>query len=193
MISYEQPFWNKNKLVLGLDEAGRGPLAGPLVVAGVILKPDTIHPLINDSKKLSEKKRLELYDWIIQEAYWFKILVIDEKTIDAQNIYQATKNGMKDIASMVSVDCVVRDAMPIELESCEVISIIKGDQQSVSIAAASILAKVTRDNIMTEYGKQYPEYGFERHKGYPTKAHYQAIKEHGVLAIHRRSYKLFRD
>lgn len=193
MISYEQPFWNKNKLVLGLDEAGRGPLAGPLVVAGVILKPDTIHPLINDSKKLSEKKRLELYDWIIQEAYWFKILVIDEKTIDAQNIYQATKNGMKDIASMVSVDCVLSDAMPIELESCEVISIIKGDQQSVSIAAASILAKVTRDNIMTEYGKQYPEYGFERHKGYPTKAHYQAIKEHGVLDIHRRSYKLFRD
>ncbi len=188
MISYEQPFWNKNKLVLGLDEAGRGPLAGPLVVAGVILKPDTIHPLINDSKKLSEKKRLELYDWIIQEAYWFKILVIDEKTIDAQNIYQATKNGMKDIASMVSVDCVLSDAMPIELESCEVISIIKGDQQSVSIAAASILAKVTRDNIMTEYGKQYPEYGFERHKGYPTKAHFEAIAQYGVIAEHRRSF-----
>ncbi|HHX52754.1 MAG TPA: ribonuclease HII [Erysipelothrix sp.] len=193
MISYEQPFWKKNELVLGIDEAGRGPLAGPLVVAGVVLNQDDLNFDITDSKKISEKKRNQLFEWILENALWTKILVIDEKTIDQENIYQATKNGMKQIALSIEVSCVLSDAMPFELENTEVISLIKGDQKSLSIAAASILAKVTRDEIMKEYDKLYPKYGFARHKGYPTKAHYEAIKEYGVLGIHRLSYKLFRD
>lgn len=193
MISYEQTFWNQNKLVLGLDEAGRGPLAGPLLVCGVVLNPDNLNVEITDSKKISEKKRNELFHWILENALWTKILVIDEKTIDTLNIYQATKKGMIDIVLESNLSCVLSDAMPFEIENCEIMPIIKGDQKSLSIAAASILAKVTRDEIMRDLDKAFPQYGFARHKGYPTKAHYEAIKEFGITPHHRQSFKLIRD
>lgn len=193
MISYEQTFWNQNKLVLGLDEAGRGPLAGPLLVCGVVLDPNNLNFDITDSKKISEKKRLKLYDWILENALWTKILIIDEKSIDTLNIYQATKQGMMDIVNESKISCVLSDAMPFEIENCEVLPIIKGDQKSLSIAAASILAKVTRDEIMKELDVEYPQYGFAKHKGYPTKAHYEAIKEYGITPYHRLSFKLIRE
>lgn len=192
MIHFEMPYWKVNKLVCGLDEAGRGPLAGPLVVAGVILKPNVIHPELNDSKKLTEKKRNNLFKWIIENALYIDVEVISEKQIDQENIYRATQNAMQRIALKSQADCVLSDAMPLDL-NCDFESIIKGDQKSVSIASASIVAKVMRDHYMKLYDLIYPQYGFANHKGYPTKAHYQAIKENGLCLIHRRSYKCFKD
>lgn len=192
MIHFEMPYWKVNKLVCGLDEAGRGPLAGPLVVAGVILKPNVIHPELNDSKKLTEKKRNNLFKWIVENALYIDVEVINEKQIDQENIYRATQNAMQRIALKSKADCVLSDAMPLDL-SCDFESIIKGDQKSVSIASASIVAKVMRDHFMKLYDLIYPQYGFSKHKGYPTKAHYQAIKDYGLCLIHRRSYKCFKD
>jgi len=176
-------------VVLGLDEAGRGPLAGPLVVAGVSFLKGFTHDEIYDSKKVSEKKREALYDVILEQAIYYKILIIDEATIDRLNIYQATKSAMMDIAKDCEIaDVVLSDAMPLDVENKIVEPLVKGDQKSVNIAAASILAKVTRDRIMYAYDKQYPEYGFAKHKGYPTKQHLLALEKYGVLDIHRNSY-----
>lgn len=176
-------------VILGIDEAGRGPLAGPLVVAGVCFSKGYTHEEIYDSKKISEKKRELLYDVILEESIYHKILIIDEEVIDKLNIYQATKKAMMDIANDCKVaDVVLSDAMPFEIDGKVVEPLVKGDQKSVNIAAASILAKVTRDRIMCEYDKQFPEYGFAKHKGYPTKQHLEALKQFGVLQIHRKSF-----
>lgn len=184
---YEHACWAKGQLVLGIDEAGRGPLAGPLCTAGVIFEPGYENPDIYDSKAISEKKRDFLYDQIMEDALAFEIIVVSPEEIDRLNIYRADKEAMRRIAEDLQSDIVLTDAMPLSLDR-ECISLIKGDQKSVSIAAGSILAKVTRDRIMEEYDRMYPEYGFARHKGYPTKAHLEAIDRYGITPIHRRSF-----
>ena len=187
---FEQQLYNENKqFVIGLDEAGRGPIAGPLVVAGVVFEKDFTHDEIYDSKKLSQKKRELLYDYIKKEAIYYCVEIIDENYIDEHNIYRATQLTMEKIVNQCKIcDSVLSDAMPLPSIVLPVISIVKGDQKSVSIAAASILAKVTRDRIMEEYDVVYPEYGFKNHKGYPTKKHLEALEIFGVLPIHRKSY-----
>jgi len=173
--------------VLGIDEAGRGPLAGPLTVAGVIFPIGYENPEIYDSKALSEKKREELFDLIQEDALYFEILNIEPAEIDRLNIYRADQEAMKRIALDLPADIVLTDAMPLDIEK-PVISLVKGDQKSVSIAAGSILAKVTRDRIMKEYDEKWPMYGFAKNKGYPTKAHMEAIEQYGITEIHRRSF-----
>lgn len=173
--------------ILGIDEAGRGPLAGPLVVAGVVFKKDYNNELINDSKKLTEKKREELYDLVIRDAMHYTIIVKDAPFIDKHNIYQATKLAMLECCdNLKDHDYVLTDAMPLGVKNHQ--SIIKGDQKVLAIAAASILAKVTRDRLMHEYDIKYPEYGFAKHKGYPTKVHLEKLEEFGPCIIHRKSY-----
>lgn len=176
-------------IILGLDEAGRGPLAGPCVVSGVILPKGYTHPLINDSKQLSEKQRKQCFKDILRDALWVMVVSITPKTIDRDNIYQATKNAMMMIANYSDAKIVLTDAMPFKLKDKDVRDYIKGDSRSMSIAAASIIAKVTRDNMMSEYDREYPEYGFAQHKGYPTKKHVSALYQYGITPIHRLSYE----
>jgi ribonuclease HII len=180
-----------HRYIAGVDEAGRGPLAGPVVIAAVILPNNYNNPLINDSKKLTKKQRSELYGEIIKNALAYKIVTIDEATIDKINIYQASKLGMINAIKALKhpLDLVLTDAMPIGELKVEVVSLIKGDSKSISIAAASILAKVTRDELMNNLHNLYPQYGFDKHKGYPTKAHLAAIEKYGITKYHRLSYK----
>lgn len=185
---YENLYWDKNQYVIGIDEAGRGPLAGPVVVAGVIFPIGYDSKDIYDSKKLSLKKREELYKVILEDALYYNIQIVDEKEIDKYNIYQATKMANERIVLDSKCQVVLTDAMKLQLENYTVYPIIKGDQKSCSIAAGSILAKVTRDHIMDEYDAIYPQYGFKQHKGYPTKAHLQALQQFGPCPIHRFSY-----
>ena len=185
---YENLYWDKNQYVIGIDEAGRGPLAGPVVVAGVIFPIGYDSKDIYDSKKLSLKKREELYKVILEDALYYNIQIVDEKDIDKYNIYQATKMANERIVLDSKCQVVLTDAMKLQLENYTVYPIIKGDQKSCSIAAGSILAKVTRDHIMDEYDAIYPQYGFKKHKGYPTKAHLQALQQFGPCPIHRFSY-----
>lgn len=189
---YEVAAWAKQQSICGIDEAGRGPLAGPCVVCGVILKPNAETGTIDDSKKLSEKARNEAFELIqtISEKIIVRIVSIEE--IDQYNIYRATQLANESIAEEAQADLVLTDAMPLTT-GYEHLSLIKGDQRSISIACASIIAKVTRDRIMVEYDKLYPQYGFAKHKGYPTKAHYEAIEKYGVLPIHRQSFKLYKQ
>ena len=189
-IKYEnEAYLNGKKVIIGLDEAGRGPMAGPLVVAGVVFKEGYYDENINDSKQLSEKKREKLYDLIIENALAYHIEVIEVDEVDSLNVYQASRTGMIRCIEKISLkpDFALTDAMPLG-DTIEHISIIKGDALSLSIGAASILAKVTRDRIMKEYDITYPQYGFAKHKGYPTKAHKEALKQYGVTPIHRRSF-----
>lgn len=193
MLNFEEEYYKQGyKLIAGTDEAGRGPLAGPLVVAAVILDKDFNNELINDSKKLTPKKRDEAYDIIIKNAIVYSIQIIDVKTIDEINIYEASRLGMIKCFETLKVkpDLYLTDAMPIKtIENCKVIDIIKGDSKSKNIAAASILAKVTRDRMMSDLDKLYPEYGFKFHKGYGTKVHMEAINKYGIIKdIHRISY-----
>lgn len=175
--------------VAGVDEVGRGPLAGPVVAAAVILPHDFDVLGIDDSKKLSEKRREELYEVITEKAVAWGIGMADHETIDEINILQAAKLAMKRaLAELEDVDYITFDAMKIEDIDIPQESVIKGDSKILAIAAASIVAKVTRDRMMTEYAKQYPGYGFEKNKGYGTKAHYEGISEHGICPIHRRSF-----
>ncbi|MDY3829723.1 MAG: ribonuclease HII [Erysipelotrichaceae bacterium] len=185
---YENLYWDKNQYVIGIDEAGRGPLAGPVVVAGVIFPIGYDSKDIYDSKKLSLKKREELYKVILEDALYYNIQIVDEKDVDKYNIYQATKMANERIVLDSKCQVVLTDAMKLQLENYTVYPIIKGDQKSCSIAAGSILAKVTRDHIMDEYDAIYPQYGFKQHKGYPTKAHLQALQQYGPCPIHRFSY-----
>ena len=185
---YENLYWDKNQYVIGIDEAGRGPLAGPVVVAGVIFPIGYDSKDIYDSKKLSLKKREELYKVILEDALYYNIQIVDEKEIDKYNIYQATKMANERIVLDSKCQVVLTDAMKLQLENYTVYPIIKGDQKSCSIAAGSILAKVTRDHIMDEYDAIYPQYGFKKHIGYPTKAHLQALQQFGPCPIHRFSY-----
>ncbi len=184
---YERMYWEKGMKVLGIDEAGRGPLAGPLLAAGVVFPVGYENPGIYDSKALSEKKRNELFDVIREDALSWFIYEVDERTIDRYNIYRADQRAMREIALTLPCDAVVTDAMPLELP-VPCVSLVKGDQKSISVAAASILAKVTRDRIMIEYDRIYPQYGFARNKGYPTKEHLAAIDAYGIVEIHRRSF-----
>ena len=189
-LKYEsEAYKTGKKIIIGLDEAGRGPMAGPLVVAGVIFKEGYYNDLINDSKQLSEKKREQLYDLIIENALAYHIEVIDIEEVDKLNVYQASRTGMIRCVEKISLkpDFALTDAMPLG-DTIEHLSIIKGDALSLSIGAASILAKVTRDRLMKDYDKIYPEYGFAKHKGYPTKAHKEALKLYGITPIHRRSF-----
>lgn len=174
----------------GIDEAGRGPLAGPVVAAVVVFKQGTKIEGINDSKKLSESKREELFDIIKNEALDYGIGIVQREEIDEYNILNATYMAMKKALNCLkqTPDYLLVDAAHVPDIDIEQKSIIKGDSKSISIAAASILAKVTRDHIMYEYDKIYPEYGFESHKGYGTDKHYQAIREHGITPIHRKSF-----
>lgn len=193
MLNFEEEYYKQGyKLIAGTDEAGRGPLAGPLVVAAVILEKDFNNELINDSKKLTPKKRDEAYDIIIKNAIDYTIQIIDVKTIDEINIYEASRLGMIKCFETLKIkpDLYLTDAMPIKtIENCKVIDIIKGDSKSKNIAAASILAKVTRDRMMLDLDKLYPEYGFKFHKGYGTKVHMEAINKYGIIKdIHRISY-----
>lgn len=184
----EHDYWDQNQSVLGMDEAGRGPIAGPLMVAGVIFPKGYHNELIDDSKKLSEKKREALFKTIIQDALYYQILVVDEKTIDKKNIYRATQEAMMEIANKSQCDFVLSDAMPLPDIDKPFQAIVKGDQKSLSIAAASILAKVTRDRWMKKLDEMYPQYGLAKHKGYPTKAHIEALNQYGLQDFYRRSY-----
>lgn len=190
MFEYENKYKDLG-LVAGIDEAGRGPLAGPVAVACVImpLDSDKIIEGINDSKKLTEKKRNLLFEEIKKVAIDYKIVLIDEKTIDEINILNATKLGMKNALNGLKNKpyCVLVDAVKIDTDIVQE-NIIHGDALSYNIAAASILAKVTRDRLMEEYAKKYPEYFFEKHKGYGTKLHIEMLKKYGKCEIHRDSF-----
>ena len=179
------------KYVCGIDEAGRGPLAGPVVVASVILPKDSMIEGINDSKKISESKREKLYDVILQETISYGIGIIYQEEIDEINILQATKKGLHEaVANMeIKPNVILVDALTgIDTLGIPYKSIIKGDAKSYSIGAASIIAKVTRDRIMREWDKIYPEYGFAGHKGYGTAKHIEAIKKYGLTPIHRKTF-----
>ena len=191
MLEYERQFLeNGEKFIAGIDEAGRGPLAGPVVVAGVIMPLDDASLIdgVNDSKKLSAKKRDALYEQILAKAIDVQVAVVDHLTIDRDNILNATKSGMLAcINGFKRVDRVLIDAVRLDAK-VPTLSIVHGDALSYSIAAASIVAKVTRDRLMLEYDKQYPQYNFAKHKGYGTAEHIRLLKEHGPCEIHRRSF-----
>lgn len=184
----DDSYYQKNiSSLAGIDEAGRGPLAGPCVVAGVILKKDHFIKGLMDSKQLSEKKRNELCPIILDEAIAYQIKIISPEMIDQKNIYRATQEAMTEIALMLNADFTLTDAMPLNTIIPHE-AIIKGDTLSKTIAAASILAKVTRDKIMNDYHEMYPNYGFNKHKGYPTKVHIEALEKYGPCEIHRKTF-----
>lgn len=191
MMAYEkEAFASGYKMVAGIDEAGRGPLAGPVVVAACILDP--LKPILglDDSKKLSEKRREQLFVEIKEKAIAYVVICKEADVIDSINILEATKQAMRECALGLKVkpDMLLIDAVKLDGVDIPVNPIIKGDAKSNSIAAASILAKVTRDHIMVDYDKEYPGYSFGKHKGYGTKDHYAAIRELGMCDIHRRSF-----
>ena len=186
-------FENKYKefsYIAGVDEAGRGPLAGPVVAASVILPQDAFLPFLNDSKKVSEKRRDVLYDEIKDTAIAYGIGIVSNSSIDEINILQATYEAMREAVKSLSKtpDILLVDAVNIPDINIKQVGIVKGDAKSVNIAAASILAKVTRDRIMSEYDKIYPEYGFASNKGYGTALHINALKEYGPCNIHRKTF-----
>ena len=177
--------------ICGIDEAGRGPLAGPVVVGAVILPEDSFIEGVNDSKKISEKKREKIYEQIINEAVAYSVGIVDQRTIDEINILNATKlalkialQGLKQKPELIMVDALNN----IDTLGIPYISVIKGDAKNYSIAAASIIAKVTRDRIMQEWDQVYPIYGFAKHKGYGTAEHIRVIKENGPCILHRESF-----
>lgn len=188
----EYEFYQKGyDFVAGIDEAGRGPLAGPVVVAAVILPLGFHIPKINDSKKLSAKLRDEIYNCIIKNAISIERAIINEQTIDEINIYQATVKGMYMVINGLnpSPKAVLIDAVPLEQLTIPSLSLIKGDAISASIAAASIIAKVERDQIMNELDEKYPMYGFSQHKGYGTAQHIEAIRKYGPCPVHRKTFE----
>lgn len=196
MTSYERELYSEGNSVgkvdyiAGVDEAGRGPLAGPVVAAAVILPQDFSLLGVNDSKKLSEKRRNELFDQIKETAVAWSVGIVDHERIDRINILNAAKEAMRDAVSGLSVkpDHVLIDALILEGLDIPQTGIVKGDAKSVSVAAASIIAKVTRDRLMIEYAGQYPDYGFEKNKGYGTKEHYAGLDRVGACPIHRQTF-----
>ena len=196
MLTYENDLYEKGNengpvsYIAGVDEVGRGPLAGPVVTAAVILPADFKIPGVNDSKKLSEKRREVLYETLTREAVAWSIGISDNKVIDEINILNATKEAMLEAVEGLSVkpDHVLVDAVTIPGLTMPQTPIIKGDASSVSIAAASIIAKVTRDRMMVEMAEIYPEYSFENNKGYGTRAHYEGLDRAGASPIHRKSF-----
>lgn len=192
LLAYEKNCWNDGfRIVAGVDEAGRGPLAGPVTIGAVIL-PDKpwFWAGLNDSKQVSAAKRDRLYEEIRAQAMSFAVITVSAEEIDEINIYQAAKVGMERAIQALSItpQAVLADAMPLSLAGIKTISLIKGDALSASIAAASILAKVTRDRLMEKYDALYPEYGFAAHKGYGTKQHLDALYKYGPCPIHRRTF-----
>ena len=189
MFSFEREY-SDHQAICGIDEVGRGPFAGPVVAAAVILPKDCDILYLNDSKKLSEKKRDLLFDEIKEKAVAYGIGIVSPQVIDEINILQATYEAMRQAISQLNVipEILLNDAVTIPGVDIMQVPIVKGDAKSVSIAAASILAKVTRDRMMMEYDQIYPEYGFAKHKGYGTAAHIAALKEYGPCPIHRRTF-----
>ena len=194
LLAYEKELYSEGyELICGTDEAGRGPLAGPVVAAAVILPKNMIIEGVNDSKQLTEKKREELFDIIYEKALAVGVCFIDNKKIDEINILEASRLAMMEAIKKLKIkpDYVLSDAMKMNID-IPVKPIIKGDALSINIAAASIIAKVSRDRFMDEMDLKYPNYGFKRHKGYPTKDHIEAIKKYGITEIHRRTFKPIR-
>ena len=190
MLIYEKKYYETCDYICGIDEAGRGPLAGPVVAGAVILPKGLKIPYLNDSKQLSEKKREELYDVIMEQAVSVGVGIISPERIDEINILQATYEAMREAVGKLAYrpdvllnDAVIIPELPIPQEK-----IIKGDAKSLSIAAASVIAKVTRDRMMKAYHELFPEYGFDKHKGYGSKEHIEMIQKIGPCAIHRRSF-----
>lgn len=192
LYKYEKELWDNGiNYIGGIDEVGRGPLIGPVVTSCVILPKDFVLEGLTDSKKLTEKKREKYYDYIMKHALSVSIGMMDEKVIDEVNIYEATKLAMYQAVnnSKIKPEHVLIDAMKLEQLEMPSTSIIKGDAKSISIAAASVIAKVTRDRMMIELDKKYPMYGFKSHKGYPTKKHIEAINKYGLIDGYRKSFK----
>lgn len=190
MLEYENELYEKGiTLVAGVDEVGRGPLIGPVVAAAVILPKGFYHPGIKDSKKLSEKKREELYKVITENALSIGVGTVSEEVIDEINIYEATKTAMKEAINSLAIppEHVLIDAMKLDLKMPST-SIIKGDALSESIAAASIIAKVTRDHLLMKMDEEYPMYDLKNNKGYGTKKHLEALEKYGACKYHRKSY-----
>lgn len=188
----EKKLWNLGyENIAGCDEAGRGPLFGPVVAASVILPHDFVLEGLNDSKKLSEKKREKYYPIIMGKALAVSVSVVEADEIDKINIYEASRQGMLRATNSLKVkpDYIITDAMPLDgFTSVPHEAIIKGDAKSITIAAASVIAKVTRDRIMYEIDKVHPEYEFKKHKGYPTKKHLELIEKYGIIDGYRRTY-----
>ena len=192
MLESEHKYWDNGiKYVAGVDEAGRGPLAGPLVVASVILPQDIFISGLNDSKQLSASKRDKLYGEVCAKAISISVNIVGTYDIDRLNIYEATKESMVKVLENLEPypEAALIDAMPISLDNVKVESLIHGDARSATIAAASIIAKVTRDRIMIDLDKEYPQYGFAGHKGYGSQSHMDAIRQYGATKWHRRSYE----
>ena len=192
LLSYEQELYKKGiKLIAGTDEVGRGPLVGPVVAAAVILPKNYYLEGLDDSKKLTEKKRDKYYDIIYKDAVSVGIGIVDAKTIDEINILEASRLAMKKAVEDLKIkpEYILSDAMKLDNQSIPYTDIIHGDALSESIAAASVIAKVTRDRMMYDLDKEHPEYGFAKHKGYPTKLHLENLKKYGVLDNYRFSYK----
>ena len=199
MMEYENELYGRGvRYIAGIDEVGRGPLAGPVTAAAVILPADFSVPGVDDSKKLTARKRESLFDVIVEHSLAYGIGMIDNYIIDEINILEATRRAMKAAVCEAgarlgekygaSLEHLLIDAVALKDVEIPQTSIIKGDTLSVSIAAASIIAKVTRDRLMCGYHEMYPYYGFDRNKGYGTKAHYEGISKHGICEIHRRSF-----
>ena len=192
LYEYENELYDKGiKYIGGVDEVGRGPLIGPVVASCVVLPKNFILEGLTDSKKLSEKKRNIFYDYIINNCVAYGIGIVSPEEIDEINIYEASRKAMiiaiNKVREQINLEHVLIDAMPINLD-IPTTSIIKGDAKSISIAAASVVAKVTRDSMMYEFDKKYPMYGFASHKGYPTKKHIEAIHKYGLIDGYRKTY-----
>lgn len=189
---YEKELYEEGITYIGgVDEVGRGPLIGPVVTSCVVLSKDFVLEGLTDSKKLSEKKRDKFYDYIINNCVAYSIGMCSPEEIDELNIYQASKLAMiraiDGVKKQIPLEYILSDAMPMEID-IPVKDIIKGDAKSISIAAASVVAKVTRDRMMYELDKLYPEYGFKNHKGYPTRKHYDALNKYGLIDGYRKTY-----
>lgn len=192
LYEYENDLHNKGyKYIAGCDEAGRGPLYGPVVAACCVLPEDFKLEGLTDSKQLTEKRREKYIDYIKENAIAYGIGIVSAEEIDEINIYEASRKAMlmalSEVRKKIDVDYVITDAMPIDID-IESLPIIKGDAKSITIAAASVIAKVTRDRMMIELDSKYPEYGFKKHKGYPTKAHIEAINTYGLIEGYRKTY-----
>lgn len=194
LYQYEEDLYSKGyKYIAGCDEAGRGPMAGPLVAASVVLPVGYKLPGVNDSKKLTPKKRDQLFDIIYRDALEVEVCVLSVEDVDKFNVYTGSKLAMTRCVNnfKVTPDYVLTDCMPleeIEAKGIEVLDIVKGDAKSATIAAASIIAKVTRDRIMDELDEKYPVYGFKKHKGYVTKYHLEMLEKYGVSDVHRKTF-----
>lgn len=190
-ITIETQYWDQGyRVIVGCDEAGRGPLAGPLTAAAVVLPPYWNRPEWHDSKQLSDRQRRALVEDIHTNAFAYAVVFVDVETVDRLNVYHAARYAMlQAIASLpIAAEILLTDAMPLPSATIPVEAIIHGDALSQSIAAASILAKVARDDYMVEASQRYPEYGFERHKGYGTRMHLEALRRYGPCPLHRRSF-----